>query len=122
MSRKFRVKRPDGSFDKTLYDSSAEAVFAASGMIDIEWKEGENAVTRLEQGLVSMALFKDSNTGEIVGVDTVETKTHMEYRLVIDFKHEEDRDQAENMLNSAYHNEHAPLGEFTISDRQKVEV
>ena len=101
MTYKYRVKRPNGTFTDA-FDTPSEAVACAADYVNIPWKEGVEAIARLDKGLTSIHIFKDPITGDFCGVDRVEVEEEITYLLTIQFRDEQDRDRAQAILREQF--------------------
>lgn len=99
--KKYRVKRPDGSFTKN-FNSSAEAVLEACEYVNIHWKEGCEAVANLDAGMTTLVVFKDKDTGKMCGVDKVNVPTEASHELSISFKNKANRRAALEMIKTNF--------------------
>lgn len=124
---KYRVKRPDGSFTG-LFNAPSEAVLEASSYVTIPWREGCEAVAKLDNNLTSICVFKDPITGQMCGVDRVKIDGRKAYQLTVEFQSEADRDAAENILYKTHHKSATVRDEYRISEpfsvtaRKEIEI
>ena len=122
--KKFRLKRPDGSFATTMYETPSLAVAAAADLIDVQWRDGCEAIAKLDSNMAWLVVLKCMKTGDMVGIDAVEVEDAITYQLSVEFHNELDRSRAEAILKqqfecTTYFSDKGQLGDLLEAEESR---